>query len=347
MKTLKKIGMAFVAILICLCYSCSSESEFPTTPTPEVPESPQESKMVTVKLNVKDIMSVQEELMESRTNVNDYNDLYMVDIVDVNNNNKTYALGMFDLSKDITVELPEDGKFWFRGVAVKDGKDKIYVTQDGRYALPFDGKFTNEFTTEIPENYEFSPLLYVLKGNSSQLTMIAKDLEVYTLYSDFDSSDPFIASDTNDEEIDFYSERISYIGTEFVAEDMKKGKLIVSFSAKGSDNNTYTSPEVEITAEDTPVFNTFSFGSVFNNAIYVLGVSIKLHMKWIKEDGSEVTLPNEQAYITVKNSYKYSIKINVGTTSKAAMNISEIETPTFSDYNTEHWNVEEGTASKK
>ena len=80
MKTFRKLWMALVAILACMCYSCGSESEIPTTPTPDEPEKPQEQKMVTVKLNVESIVSVQEMPMGSRAGETTNNDLKLIEI---------------------------------------------------------------------------------------------------------------------------------------------------------------------------------------------------------------------------------------------------------------------------
>lgn len=344
MKTFRNLWMALVAVLACVCYSCGSEYDIPTTPTPDGPEKPEVQKMVTVKLNVEDIVSVQEMPMGSRTT--EYNDLYLIEIQD---KTTIYAYGLFDLSKDIEVKLPEGGEFWFRGVAVKDGKNKIYCSPEGLYAPPFAGKFTNKFTTELQENYSFRPNLFILKdGDTYKETRIAKDLEVYLLYSNFDSAeDTYKVSDNPTTEISLSPTRFFYIGTEFTAEDLEGGKLIVSFSAVGDDNKTYTSDAIEIAKEKTPVFNTFSFDEQFTNNIMNRSVELQLHMTWIKADGTEETLPNTDAKINVKNGYKYNININVGNTSKAAINIDEISTPTFDDYHTEKWTIDGGTATKE
>lgn len=351
MKTFRKLWMALVAILACMCYSCGSESEIPTTPTPDEPEKPQEQKMVTVKLNVESIVSVQEMPMGSRAGETTNNDLYLIEIYN-QSQGYSYAYGLFDLTKNITIELPEGELFTFRGVAVKDGKNKIYCNESGIYAAPFAGKFTNSFTKDFT-GYQYRHTTFVLNipnGNQPYTeVVIAKDLEVYELNSNFsNSSSPYTASDDNTEPIEFCADRISYIGTEFTAIDMKEGKLVVNFSTtKGSQ--TYYSPEVEITKENEAVFNTFSFNETLIDDLYGYnndkGIEIQLNVKWVNGD-TEVDLTNGNAKINVKNGYKYAITIDANSTSTAKMNVTPLETPTFSDYNTENWFVSEGDAYK-
>ena len=106
---------------------------------------------------------------------------------------------------------------------------------------------------------------------------------------------------------------------------------------------------MEITKENEAVFNTFSFNETLIDDLYGYnndkGIEIQLNVKWVNGD-TEVDLTNGNAKINVKNGYKYAITIDANSTSTAKMNVTPLETPTFSDYNTENWFVSEGDAYK-
>ena len=342
MKTFRNLGMAVVAVLMCVCYACSSGGDEPEFPTPDKPVGPQESKKVTVSINVKDIVSVQEMPIDSRTDEPTYNDLYLLQVQSIKTGSTTnYAYGLFDRSKPISITLVEGDTYRINGVAVKDGKSKIFVGEDGMYGPPFCAKLTNEF--DYVSTYEFIPAKFALADvKKGELTPIAVGLEVYF----GNNSTSFVASDDNTS-ISVGFSRIQAIQTEFHAVDMPKGYLGVHIEATNESNETYTTnPAIIVNSVNEPASEFITFDDGYYDGLYLNNDGLECTFKflWQKESGqTPIELPS--AKIKVKACKKYIIKVKVDYSSSPEVQIAPLDDSDFSM--TETYNVSMGVAEKE
>ena len=341
MKTFRNLGMAVVAVLMCVCYACSSGGDEPEFPTPDKPVGPQEPKKVTVSINVKDIVSVQEMPIDSRTDEPAYNDLYLLLVQTITTESTTnYAYGLFDLSKPINITLVEGDTYKINAVAVKDGKSKIFVGEDGLYGPPFRAKLTNEF--DYVSTYEFIPAKFALADvKKGELTPIAVGLELY-----FGQNFSFVASDDiTSIHVEFF--RIHAIQTEFHAVDMPKGFLGVHIEATNESNETYTTnPAIIVNSVNEPASEFITFDDGYYDGLYSNNDGLECTFKflWQKESGQRpIELPS--AKIKVKADKKYIIKVKVDHSTSPEVQIAPLEDYDFNT--TETYNVSMGVVEKE
>lgn len=336
MKNIQKMWMAMIAILMCMGFvACSSGDNDPVLPEGPKPVEPQEPKMVSVNINIEDFVDVEEIPLGSRT-TSEYNDLYLI-YVKNESTNKCHAYGLFDLSSDITLKLIEGDSYNIEGSAVRDGKTRVRINNEGVYAPPFFAKLTNSFNYNDASDYNYQLLQYFLVEDKDQETIIAKDFELYIL--DTHPSQSFVATD--ELSLTLLPSRIMNVGTELKAVDMSEGELHVDFTVTGTDNKTYTSPEVVLTEEDQVVSNSFTFNGLF--ATYLTGEGLKatMNMTWVKADGSEVIL--NPVEITFKMNYKYAISIKVDKSTATSVSVNKIPDTTPGYSKTESYFVYNGS----
>lgn len=332
--------MVLMTVLMCVGFAaCSSGDNDPVLPEGPKPVEPQEPKLVSVNINVEDLVDVEEIPMGSRATT-EYNDLYMIYVKNASTN-KGYAYGLFDLSSDITLKLVEGDSYHIEGSAVRDGKTRVSISDEGVYAPPYFAKLTNAFSYDDASDYNYQLLRYFLVEDNGQETIIAKDFELYVLETK--PSQSFVATD--ELSITLLPSRIMDVGTDLKAVDMAEGELHVNFTVTGSDNKSYTSPEVVLTEEDQVVSNSFTFNGLFASYLTGDGLEATMNMTWVKADGSKVIL--NPVKITFKMNYKYEISIKVDKSTATAVSVNKIPEATPGYSKTESYFVFDGTITSE
>lgn len=336
MKTLRMIGLALIATLMCVnfaaCSSGGDEPEIPQAPeTPQKPTVPEDPKMCTVSINLESLVSV-EEMPLGRAESN--NDLYMICFYKTKDGQPTsYAYGLFDKSTDIAIRLIEGEEYTYQATGIKDGKDKVYKDTDGKYAYPFNSKLTNSFIYE--EEYTLRPDLHYTSDGDGETQSVITAWDQYVTYNN-----TFTAE--GNATLNMYLSRFNAFGTEFIADEMPDGELHITISSTYNET-TYTSSDIIVTNEDTPVEQIFNIGQPLYSvsSFQYSGLPCTLNFIWKRENGDVVTL--KPANINFQKNKKYIITVKVNPYTGISLTLDD---NSFNQSQTESWEIVTGNAIK-
>lgn len=323
MKTLRLIGMALFAILMCVNFaSCSNKEN----------EIIQDGEKVLVSLGFGGDYKISSFPL-SRNAGN--NDLYYINIKD--KNSYVYACGLFDNLNNISIELTKGETYSFSAVIVKDGKNKLYNNNNLYSTALFQHELTNSFSKAkiTPDTDAF---------------ILADEKEYYIANVEtYMSQAGFTYSPQNDDAIEIPMSRFEAFGADFIAEYFDEGTLKITLE-KEIDNSIITkSPILNIqhpTKSVSEIFTVLPYDktttdlwtSVEGNRV----LNAIVNITWVKGDNSEVSLGSP--IIPFKCGYKTTVEIIVdnSTNNSISFNIDETELG-----NGETYQVENGNATKQ
>lgn len=285
MKTLRLIGMALFAVLMCVNFaSCSSEEDVEL----DVPQKPKEYM---VSLGFTGEISVSESPL-SRTEPEEKNDLYGFMIYSCPNvEGKTtyepYAHGLFDDITSLKVKLLEGYKYKFTTTMIVNGKKVIRDTSgSGSYTFPFIMNLAKDF-------YYSDAFKYYVECPQ------INDYEIYTADRYYGETAGFIPSEENSS-VGIYMKRVVF-GAKFVAENLTEGTLYVSLEK---------APYIHLTPDENEYENIFTLRGIktaYESDDYV--EDVKVNLKWKKED--EVYVPLGEHTISFKRNKLTTVTIKV------------------------------------
>ncbi|MBE6276024.1 MAG: hypothetical protein E7096_06740 [Bacteroides sp.] len=295
MKTLRMIGMALLAVLMCVNFnSCSNDEN----------EILQQDEEIMVSLGLGGEISVSESPL-SRAEAEVKPDLYGIQIYSLPNSSESstteytpYAYGLFDDISNIKISLNKGYKYKVAVLLIKDGKNKVHF-KDPEYDTPFDIALENKFILNTTEKIHFDAGISVSGStiNSSQQFFYAEAEKYYGETTDF------IPSEENNN-IDIYMKKM-FFGGKFVAENLTEGTLTIKF-----DN--IVAPQINIVPSQktaTRIFSIRNCTTIYykddSSAICTLSVQII----WTKADGAEIPLGTHSIKFKRNKMHTITIKI--------------------------------------
>lgn len=318
MKVLRSVGMAVIAVLMCVNFvTCSNNKEF-------IPEEPQKDKLITVGLKCSgeflditnspfsraeggDEYHIQVFSLEEKTEVyDDGSYTYMVE--------KPYAHGTFESLNNATIKLLDGHKYKFQiAIAVGQGRDLegYYNTTD----------FTYSSTTDI----------------NPDRTAIYASHEGF--YGELDQYVPVEGGS-----VDIETKRVSY-GVEFIAEGLEEGTLDITV-AEGTSSEFYVTltPDVSQYAGIHSFEDTYSawLGKEVQTGVDEGGDPIygrenytneaEITINWTKSDDNITPLGTHK--VTFERNVKTTIRIKVEEVSlNNGVTITREDTPLSDDDN--------------
>lgn len=289
MKTLRFIGMALFAVLMCVNFaSCSNDEN-------EVPKTGEE---IIVSFGLKGEINVSESPLgraETAPELETNPDLYGIQIYSCPVSSSTYepyAYGLFDDVSSLNISLIKGYKYKVSVLLIKDGKTKINLNSvNGRYDYPFD--------LAVGESFTFSTIKKIDSDSSISLngggTYLHAPVEKY-----YGETTDFIPSDDNNS-IDIYMKKMFY-AINFIAENLTEGKLSILAGA--------FKERIEIISPENTFYRLFSIKTP--SWAYTSDDStekLTLDFIWTKTDGADIPLGNLE--IAVKRNKLYTITIKV------------------------------------
>lgn len=324
MKTLRLVGMALFAILMCVNFaSCSNEEN----------EEPQKGKEVLVSLGFGGDFEISESPLSRATS----NDLYFIQVGQGSLSSATMcAYGLFDDVSKMNIELPEGETYYFYAFILKDAKEVLKHTEYTYESSPF------PFSTELTNQFIFS-------DEDSYTASETQKIGTFTM--DFTYSDDNIYQIPN---LDYYwggateytvaeNSKVTIdvmrwsFGANFIAENITDGYVKVCMK-----KDSYISPTIELTSsksanDDIYCYTPAICGSDMEN------INLSVSFIWVKSDGTEVTLGTPT--INFKRNVKTTVKINVDNTLENGI---ELNYDATGDMNTgETYIVDGDTATKE
>lgn len=334
MKTFRLIGMALMAVLMCMNFaSCSSEEN----------EIPQKGKEVIVSLG----FGGEFEISESPLSRAGSNDLYYIQVGqgDSYSNATICAYGLFDTSTDIKIKLTENETYYIFAYIMKGAKEVLkhtnYIYQDQPFL--FGVELNNEFTYSDDESFvatgdadQFGYKFVHTDGNTYHF---AKDVDLYFT----ESFKPFTVTENG--KITLNMIRFTY-GANFIAENLTEGSLKVSMQKKLEGNSEiYTSPIIELTESNTSYDNIYAIpptSVMEQNEDNEYIVNMPISFTWVKSDKSEILLGTPT--ITLKRNKKVTVKIKVDKSTENGIEFTGLDI-TMGDGGT--YNIDGNTVSEE
>lgn len=327
MKTLRMIGMALFAVLLCVNFTSCSTDENAVL---------QEPKKITVSLGFEGEFQVTESPLSRTTN----NDLYYVKASAKNGSQTSprYIYGLFDDVSDMNIELIENNTYYMSALIVKDGKTKLLNT-DGIYNSPFNNISLNKTFTYSDSSTDTGSLTNVLlaDGNAYGIPNIDAYLN--------SSSNEYTAQEGED--ITINMARNSF-GAKFIAEKLTDGTLKVSLKAEGVSGDagkTFYSPTFELTQSNLFTDQIFLMPQITTSTTQNPQVYANLSVicTWVKSNGDEVNLGSP--VITFERNKKTTIKIKVAQDVENGINFTYMDNEEMGDGGT--YNVDGNTATQE
>ena len=268
MKTLRMIGMALFAVLMCVNFaSCSSDEN----------DVPQKAEEILVSFGLCGEINVSESPL-SRTE--EKPDLYGIQIYSCPNSLESttseytpFAYGIFDDVSSITASLLKGYKYKVSILLIKNGKNILRVNDYGEYVSPFNAALSNSFTLSTEE--AIKPGHTISYSDGTQYFNDA--VEKY-----YGETTDFIPSDENNS-IDIFMKKM-FFGGKFIAENLTEGTLSIIFEE-------FIAPQIDIISPETTIQKLFALRDVrsaYNSEDYTN--DIKITLIWTKADGAEVPL---------------------------------------------------------
>lgn len=288
MKTVRMIGLALFAILLCVNFtSCSSNDDVE-------PDAPQKPKEYVVSLGFTGEISVSESPLSRASG----NDLYGIQVyscpnVDGATTYTKYAYGLFDDTSEMTIKLLEGYKYKFIATMVVDGKNKIsHATETDIYLAPFKINGSTSEYTKITNSFKITNIEYFYgldSGSTGSQLGHAAGFERY-----YGSCD-YIVDDSKSVSIDM---KKAVFGAKFIAEGLTEGVLTVKM---------YRTRDILITHPEASYENIFTFDKLSSTDNY--SEKINTVISWTKTDG--VVVPLGTHYITFKRNVLTTVTIKV------------------------------------
>ncbi|MBR2492453.1 MAG: hypothetical protein IKB64_03150 [Paludibacteraceae bacterium] len=294
MKTLRLVGMALFAILMCVNFaSCSNEEN----------DIPQKGKEVIVSLGFDGDFEISESPLSRATS----NDLYFIQIGQGSSASTAImcAYGLFDDISKMKVKLIEGETYYFGAFILKDAKEVLKHTEYTYENSPF------PFITELTNQFIFSDEDSYAASESQKIGVFTMDYtysddNIYQIPNlDFyvgDATEYTVAENSN---VTIYARRWAF-GANFVAENITDGSVKICMK-----KDSYISPTIELTSSQSTNDDIYSYspaicGSDMEN------INLSVSFIWVKSDGTEVTLGTPT--INFKRNVKTTVKINVDNT---------------------------------
>ena len=291
MKTLRMIGMALFAVLMCVNFaSCSSEEDV----------EPNEPKEYTVSLGFTGEISISETPL-SRTIGND---IYGIQVYScpiskesTTYNYTHYAYGTFDDLTKMSIKLVEGYKYKFVASMVVDAKEKIGHSEEGSYYAPFD---VRDGSSYINNSFNYSNTSYFmhLETGTSNLLSEQKSFarpnvdRYYGQYIDY--------TPTENGKVNIEMLRVVH-GLKIITENMTEGTLNIAMEA---------APEMNIIAPETETNDIFTFLRL--DEPYLIedySVNIPTTFTWTKADGAIIPFGTHD--ITFKRNKRVIVTIKI------------------------------------
>ena len=288
MKTVRMIGLALFAILLCVNFSsCSSNDDVE-------PDAPQKPKEYIVSLGFTGEISISESPLSRASG----NDLYGIQVyscpnVDGATTYTKYAYGLFDDTSEMTIKLLEGYKYKFIATMVADGKNKIsHATETDIYLAPFKINGSTSEYTKITNSFKITNIEYFYgldSGSTGSQLGHAAGFERY-----YGSCD-YIVDDSKSVSIDM---KKAVFGAKFIAEGLTEGVLTVKM---------YRTRDILITHPEASYENIFTFDKLSSTDNY--SEKINTVISWTKTDGVVVPLGTHD--ITFKRNVLTTVTIKV------------------------------------
>lgn len=335
MKTFRMIGMALIAVLMCVNFaSCSNEEN----------DVPQKGKEVIVSLGFGGDFEISESPLSRATS----NDLYFIQVGQGSSSDATIcAYGLFDSSTDIKIKLVENEAYYFQAYVMKGAKEVLkhtnYIYQDEPFL--FDVELNNTFTYSDDESFaatgkKTTQFGYKFTYTDGSAYHFAKDIDLYFT----ENANPVFTA-TDNGKITLNLIRFSY-GANFIAENLTEGSLKISMQKElEGDTEIYISPTIELTESNTSSDNIYAIPptSVMEvNEDNEFVVNMPISFTWVKSDNSEILLGTPT--ITLKRNKKVTVKIKVDKTSENGIEFACAEDLTMGDGGT--YNVDGDIATE-
>ena len=271
MKTLRMIGIALFAVLMCVNFaSCSSEEDV----EPDVPQKPKEYM---VSLGFTGEISVSESTLSRASG----NDLYGINVLCCpatgdTKNYTAYAYGLFDDLTTINITLLEGYKYKFVATMIVDGKDKIYCN-GGKYQEPF--MPNNIWGCEITNSFVLSKSAWLDGLSMGFVRMIEGTFRYPNIDRYYGEYIDYIPTENGSVSINMLR---TVFGFKVIAENLTEGTLSVKIP---------TSPILVISHPETEVEDVFAFYSVRDAFITEdYSLNIPINFTWTKTDGAIIPL---------------------------------------------------------
>lgn len=286
MKTFRLIEMAIMAILISVNFTaCSNEDSVPETP-----------KECIVSLSFKgDIINT----VESPLTRAESNDLYYIwaGIIKEDGGYVLYAHGLFDDVSAMKIKLTSKQKYRIGAIIVKNGKEKIYHTNQ-TYSAPFNCDLNNEFIYD--DNSRLDDLIFTLSDGENY------GIPNIDYYISMNNKDYTAVENGN---VSIYMLRHSF-GAKFIADNLTEGSLKIALSYDSRYSEQYKSPTISIDYPNTTVEDIFFLNpGTLTDGESELCADLKVSLVWVKGDGTETELGTP--VITFKQNKLTTITVRV------------------------------------
>ena len=244
MKTLRMVGMALFAVLMCVNFaSCSNDEN----------GVPQDGEEIVVSLGFGGDFEISESPL-SRVSANDLFAIH-ASVQDKNNGNAliNYATGLFDDADKIKIKLQKDDTYSFSGFVIKDGKIKLQQpTSNAEYTYPlYAYTLNNEFGYPGAGRFDITYTGFVL---ADEQCYRIPNLDVYVYEEEVEYS-----PQTDKGAITIPMRRWTF-GTEFIATGLADDEtLTVRLEQSDSDELQYYTPTVTLNNSDNTSDDVYFF----------------------------------------------------------------------------------------
>ena len=185
------------------------------------------------------------------------------------------------------------------------------------------------------EEYTLRPDLHYTSDGDGETQSVITAWDQYVTYNN-----TFTAE--GNATLNMYLSRFNAFGTEFIADEMPDGELHITISSTYNET-TYTSSDIIVTNEDTPVEQIFNIGQPLYSvsSFQYSGLPCTLNFIWKRENGDVVTL--KPANINFQKNKKYIITVKVNPYTGISLTLDD---NSFNQSQTESWEIVTGNAIK-
>lgn len=306
MKTLRLVGMALSAVLMCVNFaSCSSEEN----------GVPQKSKEIIVSLGIGGDYEISESPLSRATD----NDLYFIQVGQIEKDAsaatsaKMCAYGLFNDVSQLKIKLTEGETYEFYAFILKDAKEVLKHTENYTYTdrpFTFDVTLNNQFIFSDEASYK-APENEIIAVFYSDFTY--SDDKIYQIPNiDFYHGSSVRYTAEASKNVTIYVNRASF-GINFIAENLTEGSLKISMK-----KDSYIAPEIEISESPFSKSDVYAMTPAVSDN-YSNEASLSVSFTWIKADKTEIPLGTPT--ITFKKNVMTTVKIKVDKTLENGIDI--------------------------
>ena len=307
MRTFRLIGMALLAVVMCVNFtSCSNEEV--------VSDEPTQDKYITVGLGcVRENIDITDSPLSRAATTND---LYGIQVYTVEDgwNLIPYAYGVFNTLDNVTVKLLSQKTYKFEITVVIDGNSRGFSFWYGGSGTQGSGQFA------------YSPDVYLSLSSGGY---VGNDYvwNFERFYGELDNYTP-----VENENVTIETKRVSY-GAKYIAENLSEGCIDIKVANKNSEGNPLY--KVNLTTTNYENDNIYTFRDIldaYKNNDY--SVENTLIITWTKDNGDVIPLGTYT--VTFKRNVKTTIRIKAGDLSvNKGITVTKEDTP-FSDDENEY-----------